>query len=394
VPKDPNPSMDDLLREISKKYDVSVGPMSAVVPPTEALTTGNLAIDYNTGIGGLPIGRITELYGQPSSGKTTTALQTAVELQRRIIAEGRDEHILYLDFEHALDEDYAMSLGLDVEHPTFLLAQPYWLEQGAEASRKIIESGKVRLSIWDSVAEMTPKSILEADFDRRTGAMERARQIKELLIRMTPLIHQHRCAAVFLNHLMEAVDMGGGRPGMPPAETTPGGKALKYFASLRMSYKQIKPIKARAIDALTGETVDQVVAVDTKIKVTKNKLGSPFREAVVRVRFGTGFDNLWSALRVLTAYRKIVVGAGGYHYFDEKRVPALVHAKMARSSTGRPNIQGEAAVLRFGDEHPEWRDAVIKHAIEVVEASGDTQLPEGEPVDAFGENTELMGEKE
>ncbi len=384
MPK-PQVTIDDIIDTVAKKYDVRVGSLSAVATKTEALTTGNLAIDYLTGVGGLPIGRVTECYGQPSSGKTTTALQAAAELQKRIIAERSDEYILFMDFEHALDEDYAGSLGLDVNHPSFLLAQPYWLEQGAEAAQKLIETGKVRLSIWDSVAEMTPKSVLDADFDRRTSAMERARMIKELLARMTPLIHQKRCASVFLNHLVEGIDMGGGRPGMPPPETTPGGKALKFYSSLRMSYKQVKQIKGKTFDALAGDTVDQVVAVDTKVKVTKNKLGNPFREAVVRVRFGAGFDNAWSALQVLTAYRKVVIGTSGFHYFDAKNVPELVHADMRTSPTGRPTIQGEYNVLRFADEHPDWRQALITRAVAAIEEAGDTIVPGAEPVDAFAD---------
>ncbi len=384
--------LDDILKDVAKKFDVRVGAMSTVVSPTEALTTGNLAIDYLTGVGGLPIGRVTELYGQPSSGKSTTALQAAAALQQRILADGTDDRILYLDFEHALDEDYATSLGLDVEHPSFLLAQPSWLEQGAEAARKIIESGKVRLSIWDSVAEMTPKSVLESEFDRRTGAMERARMMKELLARLTPLIYEHRCAGVFLNHAMETLEMGGGRPGMPPPETTPGGKALKFYASLRMSYKQVRQSKGKQRDALTGEVTDQVVAVDTKVKVTKNKLANPFREAVARVRFGQGFDNVWSAMQVLIAYKKVVLGAAGYHYFDAKNVPDLVHDDMARSATGRPTIHGEAAVLRFADEHPDWRATVIATAQAVIEQTGDTVIPDAEPEGVFDDTLNLLGE--
>ncbi len=385
-------SIDDLITDIGRKHGVRVGGMSTVLEPTEALTTGNLAIDYLTSVGGLPIGRVTELYGHPSSGKTTTALQAAVELQRRIIESKTNEHILYMDFEHALDAEYAGNLGLDVDHPSFRVAQPYWLEQGAEAAQKLIQGADIRLCIWDSVAEMTPKSVLDADFDRRTSAMERARMIKELLARMTPLIHQRRTAMVFLNHLVEGIDMGGGRPGMPPPETTPGGKALKFYSSLRMSYKQIGQKKGKAIDGLTGEVTDQVTAVDTKVKVTKNKLGDPFREAIVRVRFGTGFDNAWSALEVLTAYRKVVIGAGGYRFFDARNVPQLVHEDMARSSTGRPTIQGEAAVLRFADEHPHWRDALIRTAAELVHAQGDTVLPGSsyERIDPFAGSSELV----
>jgi len=371
MPKDACPSMDTILRDVAKKYDVTVGALSHVVEPTEALTTGNIAIDSITGIGGLPIGRVTELYGEPSSGKSTVALQTAAELQKRIIAGNTGEHILYMDYEHTLDEDYCAGLGLDVEHPSFLLAQPYWLEQGAEAARKIIDVGSVRLSIWDSIAEMTPKSTLDAEFDRRTGAMERARQMKELCARLTPLIHQRRCAAVFLNHMVTGVDMAGARPGMPPPETTPGGKAVKFYASLRMSFKQMGQIRADRLDPLTGEMTKQIVAVDTKVKVTKNKLANPFREAKVRVRFGQGFDNVWTALEILRAHKHIMLGSAGYHFFD--KAPDLVHSAMTKSATGRPQIHGEPAVLRFADAHPEWREKLIRFAAQVVDEQGDAK---------------------
>lgn len=382
MPKN-DPSVEDLLDDLSKKVHIGFG------EKTEGLTTGNLAIDHLTGIGGLPIGRVTELYGNPGAGKTTTALQTAAELQRRIIAENLDEYILYLDYEHAMDEDYATGLGIDLDHRSFIAAQPHWMEQGVEIATKLINTGKVRLSIWDSVAEMTPRDTLEAEFNQRTGAMNRARLMKELLQRITPLAAEKRCAVVFLNHLMESVEMGG-RPGMPPAETTPGGKSLKFYSSLRMSYKQIGQVKAKAVDALSATTTDQVVAVNTKVKITKNKVGKPFGETVIRVRLGRGFDNAWSALQVLLAYKQVRKD-GAWYRFE----PALEHPAMAvpASTTkgGRPSIQGEYAVLKFADEHPDWAEALVKAATTIVEAHSDarTALPETDDMDAFGDD--LLG---
>ncbi len=159
----------DLLADIERKHGLRIGAASQVVEPTTFLTTGNLAIDHVCG-GGLPLGRTVELYGQPSSGKTTTALQAAAALQSIIIFEQRDEHILYLDFEHAFDGQYAKALGLDTEHPSFLLAQPHSMEAGAESALQLLATGTVRLSIWDSVAAMAPIARLEGEFDQRTAA--------------------------------------------------------------------------------------------------------------------------------------------------------------------------------------------------------------------------------
>lgn len=370
----------DTLADINKTQALRVGAMADVVEPTAWLTTGNLAIDYVTG-GGLPLGRSIELYGLPSSGKTTTALQAAAELQRKIISERRDEHILYLDYEHALDLDYAEALGLDLDHhtpsgdPSFLLGQPKSMEQGAGAALKLISTGKIRLSIWDSVASMAPIARLEGEFDQRTAAMNKARLMAGLMLQITPLLHMNNSAAVFINHLMESVEMTGTRPGMPPKVTTPGGKALKYYASLRLEYRQMGNAKAAAGDALTGTTSNQVVGTAVKVKCVKNKVSDPFREAEVRVSFGQGFNNAWSALEVLLNH-KVVRKDGAWYRFDD----ALAHPAMntPAGKSARPSIQGESAVLRFAAEHPDWRDTLIATASDLVTAHGGTGLETGD----------------
>jgi recombination protein RecA len=358
-------TIDDLLSDFEKKNDLKVGQPADVIRKTLGLSTGNLAIDYLTGVGGLPQGRITELYGLPSSGKTTTALQAAVNLQKSIIDSGSDERILYLDFEHALDGDYASELGLDLEHPSFLLAQPHWLEQGAEAALALIDTGKIRMSIWDSVAAMAPKRLIDGGFDQATSAMHRAKLLSGLMQTLASLLHQKNCAGVFINHMMESVEMTG-RPGLPPKTTTPGGRALKYYSSIRLEYKQGKNIKAKMEDMLTGEDADQLVATQVIVKCVKNKVGPPFRTAECRSRFGMGFDNAWSAVQVLIGNGLVVQGTAGYYYFDTKKVPDLVHADMAVSGTGRPHVQGEANLMDFADDHPEWRDILIGRAVQVL----------------------------
>lgn len=358
-------TIDDLLAEFEKKNNLKVGSPRDIIDKTIGLTTGNLAIDYLTGVGGLPQGRITELYGLPSSGKTTTALQTAIHLQRRIIADGTDERILYLDFEHALDYEYAADLGLDLDHPSLLVSQPHWLEQGAEAALGLINTGKIRMTIWDSVAAMAPKRLIDGGFDQATSAMHRAKLLSGLMQTLASLLHEKQCAGVFINHMMESVEMTG-RPGLPPKTTTPGGRALKYYSSLRLEYKQGQSIRSKMDDFLTGEESNQLIAQQVHVKCVKNKVGTPFRAAEVRSRFGLGFDNAWSAVQVLIARGLVVQGSAGYHYFDHKKVPTLVHEAMAVSSTGRPNIQGEANLLAFADEHQDWRDQLIAAAVEQV----------------------------
>src|SRR5712692_1678098 len=184
-------SVANLIAEIQKKSDVRIGSFSDVARPVESLSTSNLAIDYVTGIGGLPVGRLIELYGLASSGKSTTSTQAAAALQQDIIKSGREEYILYLDFEHSLDKMYSQALGLDSEHKSFILVQPAWVEDGAEIALSLIETGQVRLSIWDSVAAMTPKALGEGDFDQRTSAMNRARLMAGLLQRLTALLYDH-----------------------------------------------------------------------------------------------------------------------------------------------------------------------------------------------------------
>lgn len=360
-------SITDVLAEIAKKHDLRVGALCEVAQEVQWLSTGSLGINYVAG-SGVPLGRSVELYGPPSSGKTTCALQTAARLQQQIISDARDEYVLYLDYEHALDPDYCAALGLDVNHPSFLLAQPHSMEQGAEAALKIIESGKVRLSIWDSVAAMAPIARLQGEFDQRTAAMNKARLMSGLMLQLTPLLHKHNSTAVFINHLMEAVEMTG-RPGMAPKATTPGGKALKFYASVRLEFRQIGNTKAKTADVLTGEDANQTIATIVKVKCVKNKVASPFREAEVRITFGRGFDNTWSALQLLLAHKQIRKD-GAWYRFD----PSLEHPAMTLPATAgknaRPSIQGESAVLRFAQEHPDWRDQLIDRAGELIRDHG------------------------
>lgn len=369
-------TIEDVLTSLNKKNDFHIGSLADTISDVRALTTGNLTIDELTSVGGLPIGRTVELYGNYSSGKTTCALQTAASLQQQIIATGSDDRIIYMDYEHAVDRKYAASLGLNMDHPSFIFAQPTTFEQGAQAARELIATGKVRLVIWDSVAAMTPKAILEGEIGDVTVGLQ-ARLMSQLLKTLTSDLNHYDCTSIFINQIRDKISTGG-RPGADNKET-PGGRALKFYSSVRLEFTQLKKMKGKKFNPLTNADEEFIVATDVLVKVVKNKVGDPFREAVVRVRYGKGFDNLYSALNVLVNYRSIQPGAAGYYYFDKDT--ELEHPDMSRSSTGRPTIHGEAAVLQFAEDHPGWKDLLISkaqalldvHRSDTLEPTADTE---------------------
>ena len=366
--------LTDLLKTADKKYNLTVGPMnSVIVEGTRFVTTGNLAIDYAMG-GGIPLGRTVELYGPPSCGKTTTGLQAAAELQK-IIRSGGDEargikptdRILYLDYEQAMDKAYAAALGLDVDDDSFLFTQPDTLEDGTNFTLQALKTGDIRLAIFDSVAAMTPSVKAEAEIGKSLPAVQ-AKLMKDFGVVLNSVLAHAGASVIFLNHETEVMDMGGARrPGMPVATTTAGGKATKFFASVRVQYRQIRQNKGQVLDPLTNDLVDQVVSTDVRIKVQKNKVAPPFREVVVRVRFGQGFDNFWTALQILLANKKIR-HEGGMYYFHEIETDGFAPGWMSRATTGtkRPYIRGEANVFKAGDVDPDWRQGLINLAAGVV----------------------------
>lgn len=364
-------SIDDIVKEYEKKHDLKIGIPDAV----EGLSTDNLAIDWMTGVGGLPKGRITELYGYESSGKTTTALQAAARLQHDILQRDSDEQIFYLDFEHALDVDYATSLGLDLGHRSFIPIQPNNLEQGASFALDLIETGKVPLIVFDSVAAMSPKRLKEGEFDQATIQMHRAKLISALCASMVDTLWATKTTAVFINHRMESIEMTG-RPGLPPKTTTPGGRGLKYYASLRLEFDIVGAVKAKMEDFLTHQETNQAIANKVWVKNVKNKVGTPGRVVELRSRYGKGFDNAWSALVVLEA-RKLVTRSGAWYTFKQAKTPALTNGGE------RLQFHGEADVLDHADQNPDWRQQLITEAVTALRTphGGQLQSLVAEPVE-------------
>lgn len=375
---DKKSALADLLKTAEKKYNMKVGTLAEVADDVHFISSGNISVDYavagnNPNGTGLPMGRIMEFFGPPSSGKTTMAIHTAVNLQKIILAGGDpergigpDDVIVYLDYEQVFDAGYAQQLGLDTEHPSFLFSQPDTLEDGSNFLNEAFKTGQVRLAIVDSLAAMNPSAKAEAEIGKSLPAVA-AKLLKDWGAQLNPILRHHNGMIIFINHEMEKMEMGGARrPGMPAATTTPGGVALKFFASVRIQFRPIRQIKGKILDPITNEVVEIPVATDVKVKVIKNKVAPPFRETSIRVRFGRGFDEMWTALQILLANKKVIYNASRYYFHNViEEVPADWMDREAKG-TQRPNIHGEPKVFAAADQHPEWREGLIELAREIA----------------------------
>ncbi len=366
-----------LLASAEKKYGLTVGSMADLATDTKFISTGNIAIDYALG-GGIPMRRTVELSGPPSCGKTTLAIQVAAEMQRIIISGGDpergispDDKIIYLDYEHAMDPEYTKALGLDMEHESLLFTQPDTLEAGADFLLEAFKTGRIRLALVDSVAAMNPSAQAEADSVAKSLPAIQAKLMKPFGTNLVSILKNNNGTVIFINHELEKMDMGGSRrPGMPAVTTTPGGSALKYFASVRVAFRQIRQNKGAIIDPLSNVEIEVPLSTDVRVKVIKNKVAPPFREAIVRVRFGQGFDPFWTAMQILLANKKVIYSASRYYFHnvkDEGGAPDWMPEES--QGTHRPYLHGEKRVFAMADLHQDWRGLLIGIAERVAKSN-------------------------
>ncbi|MDO4269687.1 MAG: recombinase RecA [Eubacteriales bacterium] len=290
------------------------------------IPTGSIGIDLALGIGGLPRGRIVEIYGPESSGKTTVALHCVAEAQKM------GGTAAFIDAEHALDPIYAKALGVDID--SLLVSQPDTGEQGLDIAEALVRSGAIDIVVIDSVAALTPRAEIEGEMGDSFVGLH-ARMMSQAMRKLAGSIAKSQCVAVFINQLREKVGVIYGSP-----EVTTGGRALKFYASVRLDVRRTEHIKSGT----------ENIGSHTRVKVVKNKVAPPFKEAEFDIMYGEGISRT-SELVDLGVKYGVVQKAGAWFSMGDMRLG-----------------QGRDAAKQYFKEHPEQADAVQKQIMEAVEA--------------------------
>ena len=286
-------ALGNIEKQFGKGSVMKLGDSSSHMQ-VEAVPTGCLSLDIALGVGGVPKGRIVEIYGPESSGKTTVALHMVAEVQKRGGIAG------FIDAEHALDPVYAKSIGVDIDN--LYISQPDNGEQALEITETMVRSGAVDIVIVDSVAALVPKAEIEGDMgDSHVGLQ--ARLMSQALRKLTAVISKSNCVVIFINQLREKVGVMFGNP-----ETTTGGRALKFYASVRMDVRRIETLKQ------SGEMVGN----RTRIRIVKNKIAPPFKEAEFDIMFGKGISRAGDILDLATNIDLVKKSGAWYAYEGEK----------------------------------------------------------------------------
>ena len=314
-------ALEAALGHIEKQYGkgsvMKLGDSSAHMQ-VEAIPTGSLGLDIALGVGGVPKGRIVEIYGPESSGKTTVALHMVAEVQKRGGIAG------FIDAEHALDPVYAKNIGVDIDN--LYISQPDNGEQALEITETMVRSGAVDIVIVDSVAALVPKAEIEGDMgDSHVGL--HARLMSQALRKLTAAISRSNCVVIFINQLREKVGVMFGNP-----ETTTGGRALKFYASVRMDVRRTETLKQGG----------EMVGNHTKVKVVKNKVAPPFKQAEFDIMFGTGISREGEILD-RAAECNVVNKSGAWYSYNGERI-----------GQGRENVK------IYLKDHPEICDEIEK----------------------------------
>ena len=291
-------ALDAALLQIEKQY--GKGAVMKLGDPSvqmniETIPTGSLSLDIALGLGGIPKGRIIEIYGPESSGKTTVTLHMIAEVQKRGGIAG------FIDAEHALDPVYAKNIGVDIDN--LYISQPDSGEQALEIAETMVRSGAIDIVVVDSVAALVPKAEIDGDMgDSHVGL--HARLMSQALRKLTAVISKSNCAVVFINQLREKVGVMFGNP-----ETTTGGRALKFYSSVRMDVRRIESLKQ------SGE----VIGNRTRIRVVKNKIAPPFKEAEFDIMFGKGISYVGDVLD-LAAKCDVINKSGAWYNYNGNKI--------------------------------------------------------------------------
>lgn len=289
--------LDKALGDIIKRYGegsiMRLGEAHQL--EVEVIPTGSLSLDIALGVGGIPRGRITEIFGPESSGKTTLCLHIAAEAQKL------GGTVAFIDMEHALDPAYAAKLGVDVE--SLLVSQPDMGEQALEIAETLVRSGAVDLVIVDSVAALVPRAEIEGDMGDASMGMQ-ARLMSQALRKLSGAINQTKTAVIFTNQLRQKIGVMFGNP-----ETTPGGLALKFYASVRLDTRRIQSIKIGA----------EIVGNRTRVRVVKNKVAAPFRTAEFDIMYNEGISREGDVIDLATAM-EIITKRGAFFSYNDIRL--------------------------------------------------------------------------
>ena len=315
---DKKKALETCMAQIERTYGkgsiMRLGENTDIV--VEAIPTGSLSLDIALGIGGVPRGRIIEIYGPESSGKTTLALHIVAEAQKR------GGEVAFIDAEHALDPTYARALGVDID--AMLISQPDTGEQGLEICEALVRSGAIDVVVVDSVAALTPRAEIEGDMgDSHVGLL--ARLMSQALRKLAGSIAKTNCVVIFINQLREKVGVMYGNP-----EVTTGGRALKFYSSVRIDVRRIEAIKNGS----------EVVGNRTRAKIVKNKVAPPFREAEFEIMYGEGISK-WGEMVDLAVKLDIIQKSGSWFAMGETRLG-----------------QGRDAVKEYLKANPELADRI------------------------------------
>lgn len=298
IKEDKARALESALAQIEKQYGkgsvMKLGDTAAHMN-IETIPTGSLSLDIALGLGGVPKGRIIEVYGPESSGKTTVALHMVAEVQKRGGIAG------FIDAEHALDPVYAKNIGVDIDN--LYISQPDNGEQALEITETMVRSGAVDIIIVDSVAALVPKAEIDGDMgDSHVGLQ--ARLMSQALRKLTAVISKSNCIVVFINQLREKVGVMFGNP-----ETTTGGRALKFYSSIRLDVRRIESLKQGG----------DIIGSRTRVKVVKNKIAPPFKEAEFDIMFGQGISREGDVLD-LAANENIIIKSGAWYAYNDAKI--------------------------------------------------------------------------